>query len=95
MVKTVVNKVSTKSRCRNKNNQNKDKNITDQDKKKNNKNDRIPSSRSKNKSKIKDLTKNTNRPLLELPQPSLLLQIPLTGNAQNLFWVLPHSSNNK
>ncbi|KAL6600041.1 hypothetical protein LY90DRAFT_648686 [Neocallimastix californiae] len=89
MVKTVLNKVTTKSPIKKRNHQN-DKNVKEQDYNKTSKN----TGRNKNKSKIKDLTNNPNKPL-ELPQPSALLQIPLTGDAQNLFWVLPYSTDNK
>jgi len=50
--------------------------------------------KAKNKIKTKDKNDNPNAPL-ELPPPSIMLQIPLTGDVQNLFWVLPYSTNNK
>ncbi|ORX56096.1 hypothetical protein BCR36DRAFT_410129, partial [Piromyces finnis] len=46
------------------------------------------------KTKTKDKNDYLNIPL-KLPQPSILLQLPLTGDVHNLFWVLPYSNTNK
>jgi len=86
--KKQLNKNRKKDNSNNNNNNNKNNNTTSI----------IAKTESETKLKAKsskDKIDNSIRPL-ELPQPSVLLQLPLTGDdIQNLFWVLPYSTNSK
>ncbi|ORX77756.1 hypothetical protein BCR32DRAFT_270432 [Anaeromyces robustus] len=93
------NKIKTedKEKYKEKNNNKNNKNKKDND---NIANTSKPITKIKNETSIKNgkkkdkIINSPNKPL-DLPQPSALLQIPLTGNVENLFWVLPYSTNNK
>jgi len=98
MVKTTNKVTASKITNKKQSNKNRKKDNNNNNNKNNNTTSIITKTESETKLKVKSSKNkidNSTRPL-ELPQPSVLLQLPLTGDdVQNLFWVLPYSTNSK